>query len=349
MLKFCTPTNVLLTSISSIFGQCIPTPLALISTTLGILSMLAWFCAQVPQLYTNYRLQSASGLSIFFLTEWLLGDIANLAGGWMTGQASWQVGIALYYVVVDLSLTLQYFWYTRLKAVRKRPLILKKKSYWTKTTPTIIAAALPATVAASPLHAGAPVLLLLGTGLSWLSSLLYLASRLPQLYKNIQRRSTAGLSPFMFLAAFCGNFLYSAAVMTNPCAWNSYPPHGAHGWVGPKGSDRRAWIVLAAPFWLGAAGVLVLDACVGLQFLCYRTPSSLILAPISPPQNVETMEAPEPIPISVDRVLAMPPSSWHRVTGWMRGWVPTADMIKKNHPIADICNETTSLLPRSTP
>jgi hypothetical protein len=47
--------------------------------------------------------------------------------------------------------------------------------------------------------------------LPWLSAqppppygILYLGSRPPQLYKNYQRKSTEGLSPLLFMAAFCG-------------------------------------------------------------------------------------------------------------------------------------------------
>lgn len=36
---------------------------------------------KLPQLVTNYKAQSADGLSMGFLFIWLLGDITNLAGG----------------------------------------------------------------------------------------------------------------------------------------------------------------------------------------------------------------------------------------------------------------------------
>ena len=137
---------------------------------------------------------------------------------------------------------------------------------------------------------------------SWCSTVLYIGSRMPQIYKNFSRRSTQGLSPALFLAAFFGNFFYSASVMTNPLAWNSYPPYGLHGWVGPDGSDMKTWRVLAAPFWLGAAGVLVLDAIVGVQFL--------ILGEGGVKKSVLVQD-------HEGR------SRWRGVSGWMRGWVPS--------------------------
>lgn len=58
------------------------------------------------------------------------------------------------------------------------------------------------------------------------------------------------------------------------------------------------WIGRAAPFWLGAAGVLALDGAVGIQFLMFA-------------------EAPrkELVPEARGR--------WNAVSGWMRGWVPS--------------------------
>ncbi|KAI9678713.1 MAG: hypothetical protein M1817_005770 [Caeruleum heppii] len=166
--------------------------------------------------------------------------------------------------------------------------------------------------AQQPLSTAPPTL---GTLLSWTSTLLYLLSRLPQILHNLHRRSTAGLSPTLFLAAFFGNLFYSTSLLTNPFAWNDFPPGGGHGWAGPAGSLKDDWRARAMPFFLGAAGVLGLDAVVGLQFLVFGagvaegdpSPSSLL----SVPPSSTGKEHDDP-----DR------GRWRRVSGWMRGWVP---------------------------
>jgi hypothetical protein len=141
-----------------------------------------------------------------------------------------------------------------------------------------------------------------GTILSWLSTVLYLGSRLPQLLKNFRRKSTAGLSPLLFVAAFCGNLFYSLALATNPCAWSDFPPYGGGGWVGLEGSDRARWVTAALPFFLGAAGVLGLDASVGVQFMLYGEGDSKVMV-------VEERKGRK--------------WRWRRVSGWMRGWIPS--------------------------
>ncbi|KAF2216251.1 hypothetical protein CERZMDRAFT_64690 [Cercospora zeae-maydis SCOH1-5] len=378
----CVPQNDFLLRFSSTFHVCVPTPLAFLSNLLGALSIVAWLFAQLPQIYKNWSLQSTSGLSIFFLVEWCLGDLSNLLGALFTHQASWQVAIGAYYVAVDLCLVGQWIWYERLRHghpvfrmwkrkdindhdsatsgsieqvaiegmdARKppaRPRVIfrsptfqrdqeeKEKLASSSGTPKI---SIYRTGPSSPMPSPSPRTMLFvacliamahaspinktsvhhdvhqnqstplenaGTIISWMSTLLYLGSRLPQLFMNWRRKSVAGLSPLLFMAAFCGNLFYSSALLTNPNAWNDFGPYGGGGWAGKEGSDRAQWVLAALPFFLGAAGVLGLDASVGVQFLLYG----------------ETEE-------KVVMVEEQKGSRWHwrRVSGWMRGWMPYGD------------------------
>ena len=143
----------------------------------------------------------------------------------------------------------------------------------------------------------------IGRTVSWLSAFLYLGSRLPQIYKNHARRSTTGLSPTLFIAAFFGNLFYSSSLLTNPLAWDDYPAYGHFGWAPPEGSRRDEWVGAAIPFFLGAAGVLALDLTVGIQFIVFgkgREEPQVVVA--------EDMRGRD---------------HWRKVSGWMRGWIPS--------------------------
>ncbi|MCJ1375177.1 hypothetical protein MMC20_006411 [Loxospora ochrophaea] len=398
----CTPENGLLSNISSAFNTCLPTPLALLSTLLGCLSILSWLFAQLPQIIKNYSLQSTSGLSIYFLLEWCLGDTTNLIGSLLTNQALWQVVVAAYYVCVDVILVTQYLWYTYLKSSRAEQEAItvtftdgpddgdtigateadsysssepnsstpsgnniksasqphkvdtnafgtsnysaqEKESHstsgatvvrsqgnafpFTPSPKTLLLVSMTCAVLAngSPLEpnaqniplasaASADRVELAGRVLSWVSTILYLGSRLPQIFKNHVRRSTSGLSPSLFIAAFFGNLFYSTSLLTNPLAWSSYPSYGHRGWAGLEGSDRREWVNLAIPFFLGAAGVLFLDAAVGVQFLMFGE------------GRVEKMA------LVGDR---KGHNRWQRVSGWMRGWVPSPTPTPREEIIED--------------
>ncbi|KAJ5082545.1 hypothetical protein N7532_011588 [Penicillium argentinense] len=393
----CEPTSPFLTAISSHLHICLPTPLALISSVLGSFSIVSWLFAQLPQIYKNYQLQSTSGLSIFFLIIWCLGDASNLIGALFTRQAGWQVVVASYYVCVDIALVVQFFWYTHYKPSRYReydelprlhdsadpaaglregvhlsgnnavhqspaPVNMASKrsevhdmgvqtgstlnspagrthSYTNEKTNSprrsvrvassassppfalprtiLIASLLCAVVAnASPTHAkSAPhppishapsetVLEIVGRIFSWMSTLLYLGSRPPQLFKNYRRKSTEGLSPLLFMAAFCGNLFYSSSLLTNPNAWSDFEPYGGGGWADDHGNDRLEWVGRSIPFFLGAFGVLFLDGFMGVQFLMYG------------PRDDESF-------IGEDEDPKRGRSKWRRVHGWMRGWIPS--------------------------
>ncbi|TLD27874.1 Protein RTC2 [Venturia nashicola] len=409
--EFCEPANEFLYRISSILGTCIPTNLALISTALGTLSIIAWLFAQLPQIYKNYQMHSTSGLSIYFLAEWLLGDISNLFGSLLTGQATWQVIIACYYCSVDCMLVGQYLWYEHLHHGRRvrsvwwpksknngnngrggmesidgisiysqstldgdsasiattKPIDMNQKSLnvpeirgqfrmprfssspaspassslsstpnrITRMTAGTSPAPSPRTILyislllavvcqASPLQPMPTILMedpsttemiwqLFGRLLSWLSTVMYLGSRLPQLYKNHVRRSTSGLSPTLFIAAFFGNLFYSSSLLTNPCAWYDLDSYGGGGWAGPDGSNRVEWIGRAIPFFLGAAGVLFMDAMVGAQFLYFGDGGAgSVVGPV--------------VVIEGDRVEGKK-GKWRRVSGWMRGWMPSGTFV----------------------
>lgn len=44
-----------------------------VSLALGLISIISWSVAEIPQIITNYREKSAAGLSITFLLTWILG------------------------------------------------------------------------------------------------------------------------------------------------------------------------------------------------------------------------------------------------------------------------------------
>ncbi|KAL5342313.1 PQ loop repeat-domain-containing protein [Aspergillus crustosus] len=385
--QHCEPTSPILAILSSYLHICLPTPLAVLSSTLGTLSIISWLFAQMPQIFKNYQLQSTSGLSIFFLIIWCLGDMGNLFGALLTRQAGWQVIIAGYYVLVDVTLVFQFFWYTHYKGRRdddyasfssgdddtapsnviegvsfsddglsgiipssqvtpksdskdvadskdrspstvnnaspsysneksshsRRP-VRRSGGYLdvsnTAARTVLIASMLCAVVAnAAPTEADPTPpstglnLEFLGSIFSWLSTVSYLGSRPPQLFKNYRRKSTSGLSPLLFMAAFSGNFFYSTSLLTNPNAWYDYAPYGGGGWADADGNNRADWVGRAIPFFLGAFGVLFLDGFMGVQFLMYGSNDDESMIEIEDSKRGR--------------------SRWRRVHGWMRGWIPS--------------------------
>ncbi|SPO23022.1 uncharacterized protein UTRI_01700 [Ustilago trichophora] len=96
---------------------------------------------------------------------------------------------------------------------------------------------------------------LVGRMSAWLCALLYITSRIPQIWENHIRRSVAGLSILLFIAAFSGNLLYTISVLANPAA---------------SGEDARVYLQESLPFLLGSGGTLVFDLIIVGQWLAWR-------------------------------------------------------------------------------
>lgn len=96
---------------------------------------------------------------------------------------------------------------------------------------------------------------LIGRISAWLCALLYITSRIPQIWENHIRRSVAGLSILLFIAAFSGNLLYTISVLVNEQA---------------VGDERRAYLQESLPFLLGSGGTLIFDLIIVAQWLAWH-------------------------------------------------------------------------------
>ncbi|SPO38423.1 uncharacterized protein PSFLO_03901 [Pseudozyma flocculosa] len=92
---------------------------------------------------------------------------------------------------------------------------------------------------------------IIGRMSAWTCTVLYMTSRLPQIWENYLRRSVAGLSILLFVAAFMGNLTYSISILVSPAA------------VGP---GRREYLQECLPFLLGSGGTLIFDFIIVVQW-----------------------------------------------------------------------------------
>ncbi|WWC89953.1 uncharacterized protein L201_004882 [Kwoniella dendrophila CBS 6074] len=102
---------------------------------------------------------------------------------------------------------------------------------------------------------------------AWACTNLYLASRLPQIWKNFQRKSVEGLSILLFAMAFLGNLTYVSSILLNP-AGNGDPNEAGH------------YLLEALPYLLGSGGTLVFDLTIMIQSIIYGSSP-----PMPIPQN----------------------------------------------------------------
>ncbi|KAI0302134.1 PQ loop repeat-domain-containing protein [Russula brevipes] len=95
---------------------------------------------------------------------------------------------------------------------------------------------------------------------AWTCTTLYLTSRLPQIWKNFVRKSVEGLSMYLFVFAFLGNFFYVLSILSSP------------NMRGPL-TESSSYLTESMPYLLGSGGTLMFDVAIVTQSFIYRPPS----------------------------------------------------------------------------
>lgn len=256
----------------------------IISNINGSVSFFCSFISLFPQILETFRDKTVEGLSPWFLLAWVAGDITTLSGAILTDQLLFQVVMALYFLINDLFVCGQYYYYGILyqnklatRGHESKPVVAvaspeatrgasgsgSRKSSMIARTLAVASTigtseAFPIKMALNSLmysdlsHSDPPVpspglgsKTSLGRGLAWAGAGFYVGARIPQLWKNYKRKSTDGISPFLFGTTLICNVTYNLNVLTS-C-----------GFIGS--TDRRAFVMNALPFLLGATVTILFD------------------------------------------------------------------------------------------
>ncbi|KPP65934.1 hypothetical protein Z043_115608, partial [Scleropages formosus] len=257
-----------------VLGECTQDARDMASIVLGLLSIVCFIASLGPQWYKSYRSGNMdSALSVWFLLLWLAGDSCNLVGSFLADQLPLQCYTAVYYVLADL-VTLSMYCYYKVKnrGLNNRILLNAVGVLWLTGVPMFLtcAGAGPqvdfvqsgfkgrALLAASEDYSATikpfDTKEIIGFVIGSMSSLLYLCSRFPQIYNNFCRKSTEGVSYFLFALVILGNTTYGLSVLLkNP---------GAGDWEGNYIIHHLPWII-------GSLGTLSLDLVVSFLSCFY--------------------------------------------------------------------------------
>ncbi|XP_076946612.1 vacuolar histidine transporter YPQ3-like [Bidens hawaiensis] len=83
-----------------------------VSLMLGVISVLSWGVAEVPQIIMNYKHKSSEGLAMCFLFTWILGDLFNVFGCLLEpATLPTQYYMAVLYLLTTLALAIQAVYY----------------------------------------------------------------------------------------------------------------------------------------------------------------------------------------------------------------------------------------------
>ncbi|CAR25714.1 hypothetical protein ZYGR_0A02810 [Zygosaccharomyces rouxii] len=251
-----------------------------VSSANGVASFALSFVSLFPQIIETYRDKTVAGLSPLFLLAWVCGDITSLLGAVLTNQLTFQIVLAFYFLLNDLFVCGQYYYYGILHGNQLATAGHESKiSYqegtqnnddhhhhhhsptqrssspglWQRFLSTFfligVSNALPL-VYQEPGNAPPSAPLPspespLGTTLSWVGASFYVGARIPQLIKNYRRKSTDGISPLLFGTTLLCNLTYNFSILSSCDFIDS--------------SDKSAFLWNAAPFIAGSAGTVAFD------------------------------------------------------------------------------------------
>ncbi|XP_076472398.1 lysosomal amino acid transporter 1 homolog [Babylonia areolata] len=272
------------------FEQCIHTPLQWVSFAIGLASIAFWLGVLLPQIVENCKnMNCVASISAGLLLSWIFGDTTNLVGAFLTKQGLIQVLLGVWFVLTDLLLMGQLFYYHCVFKRRHREANLgdeTKRLVLCLMGMMCMSAAFSGIQSPAGLERGprAPVgrqLLsidpeealesqpffkdsteILGYILGIVSSIAYFTSRSFQIYKNYTQRNVKGLSTVTFVMAILGNLLYGLAIVLY--------------------SVEKHYTLMHLPWLVGSWGIMFMDLTIVIQIKRYSK------------EEVQTLDVPEP-------------------------------------------------------
>lgn len=86
--------------------------LSTISNFFSTVSLGSWICAQLPQIYTNFKNKSAEGISPSFLLLWFMGDFLSFTSCLFNDAVlNFQIWLSVFFLCNDITLCCQYYYY----------------------------------------------------------------------------------------------------------------------------------------------------------------------------------------------------------------------------------------------
>lgn len=170
-----------------------------VSNVFSVVSLVFYSVVYVPQMWLIYKTRSSEGISILMLMLWTQADCISLMGSIIVGLQLNIIAIGWYHFLVGLIMIGMSMWYQ------------------TNSSQTIVITV--AFTLANVLACGLLMGLLTqpdlfwGDILGWVATVVYIVGRFPQLVLNYKRKSTEGLSVWMYILTMAGNTAYLLSIV----------------------------------------------------------------------------------------------------------------------------------------
>ncbi|XP_059076391.1 probable vacuolar amino acid transporter YPQ1 [Cryptomeria japonica] len=246
-----------------VFRECVCGMQDYMSVVFGLISLLSWAVAEVPQILTNFKSGSTEGVSLGFLLTWVVGDIFNLIGFWLEpATLPTQFYTALLYTITTIVLVCQIIYYDYIYNWWK----MKEVSSQLKIQAEQIAECeqnahkkaermkIPASV-----HHSSATVMKTSADSDIIPVILVSSLAIPNVSPRQKPNSGSdlyftqyclGLNPLMFIFALVGNATYVGSILVRTLEWEKLKPN--------------------MPWLIDAAACVLLDFFILVQFIYYK-------------------------------------------------------------------------------
>lgn len=174
--------------------------LEIVSYVFSILSICFYSIVYFPQIYTIIKRKSSDGVSLWMFALWTQADCMSLIGVILLQLNLSIIIIGWYHFLVGVGMLNFTFWF--------KP----KKEIYDGIFVGLIPCAniVVCAILMTYVNNVQPVA---GDVFGWLTAVIYIIGRFPQIHLIYRRKSTEGLNIWMYVFTILGNVLYSASVL----------------------------------------------------------------------------------------------------------------------------------------
>ena len=176
-----------------------------LSYILSIISLVFYSIVYVPQFIVIFAEKSSDGISLFTLSLWTQADILSLIGTLVLVMPTSIVVIGWYHFFMGVFMMFFIVYY---KTGGDSKILIYSYVLTFALINTTICIILQLFMKESNDTVG----LILG----WITTSMYIIGRFPQIYLNIKRKSTQGLSLLMYIFTITANTIYAAILLLYP-------------------------------------------------------------------------------------------------------------------------------------
>lgn len=251
-----------------------------LSWIFGTMSNICWLVVFIPQIKENYVNSSVKAMSFYLIFFWFMGDtLSNISAQYKDITSPIVIYVSSYNIIFDIIFFFQYIYYTFYDTFYDSFIIEVEQEDETRSllhhnsrrqnilksiTSLILRWEIQMMLVYISIISLIDIILkvfnlqkvLISTIYGWGSSVIFISSRVPQIYRNYKRQSVRGLSFFTFATIILANYLFLTSILLKLIDIKTY--------------EERSRYVLGNLQWIvGPSITSILDIIILYQFLLF--------------------------------------------------------------------------------